>query len=351
MQRFNTMNHYNEYLDTKNMYINILNLRDIAGGSLAKLTNRQAGLQTLHRERGLTHRRTGLRTLHHTAYKKFNINRPSMIDSGNEKDLSFKLSKQHHPDRLKWLINKFFKSSARQAHQIINQYIGSDKDIYKYLTELYKKNHSEQSDIDEQRKGVATTKLNHIKDILDEYLKDHNTISNILEIGCEDCFQIREIGRYLGIIDENQGTYNCLNIENWNDSGYGSKRDTCNFKIYDGEHIPYSDDSFDVVIIFQTLHHVEFDIDQYIADVQRIIRKGGILIIREHNCEDPYFNKLIDIEHGLYGVVRDGNPKYFDKYYGEYRSEKQWDEIIGMNKLDSIRIPTATNSYYAIYKK
>jgi SAM-dependent methyltransferase len=334
------MNHYDKYIDTKNMYINI---RNLAGGRGSKKTKYNQSLDS--------------QMVPKTAYKSkdFNIKRPNIHNQ------TFSLSKHHHPDRLKWLINKFFRSDAKQAHQIINQYIRSDEDVYKYLTKLYKKNHSDGSDsedsnpgIDEQRKGVAKTKLNHIKDFLDDYMRDHpDPISNILEIGCEDCFQIREIGQYLGITNANEtpGTYNCLNIENWNDSGYGSKRDSCNLKIYDGENIPYSDDSFDVVIIFQTLHHVEFDIDHYVAMIQRIMRKGGILIIREHNCEDPHFNNLIDIEHGLYGVVRDGNPKYFDKYYGEYRSEKQWDEIIGMNKLYSVRIPTATNSYYAVYKK
>ena len=333
------MSHYDEYLNAKIMYMNIFNITPIKGGKKwkKKKGSRMQGSREIYQNNN-----------------NFNVHQSIIIDAENEKDLSFNLCNQHHPDRLKWLINKFFRSDAKQAHQIINRYIGSDKDIYKHLIELYKKNHSDETtpDINEQRKGVATTKLNHIKEFLDDYKKDHqNPYNNILEIGCEDCFQIKEIGRYLGIVNEKEDTYNCLNIENWNDSGYGSKRDTCNFKIYDGEHIPYRDDSFGVVIIFQTLHHVEFNIDLYVADIQRIIRKGGILIIREHNCEDPYFNKLIDIEHGLYGVVRDDNPKYFDKYYGEYRSEKQWDEIIGMNKLYSLRIPTATNSYYAIYKK
>ncbi len=258
---------------------------------------------------------------------------------------SFEICWKHHRDRLKQLLYKFFGSNLNHSIRIIKRYKNNDTMIYKKLIQLYNKNHKKQ-DLDSltyYREQVAETKLNHIKNFLDTI--NNNKYTNILDIGCEDCFQVKSIGKYLNI-DE----YYCLNIENWNNSGYGLKRETCNLQIYDGLNIPYKDNTFDVIIIFQTLHHIQH-VETYVNELLRILKKHGLLIIREHDSDELYFDKLIDIEHGLYGVIRDNNLNYFNNYYGNYKDESTWDEIIGINKIYDKKLSTPTNSYYAIYRK
>jgi SAM-dependent methyltransferase len=254
---------------------------------------------------------------------------------------SFHYSMKYFEDRLKKILHNFF-TNIDDALNIIKEYKYNDKIIYQKLAELY----VEEKTIDYNlaRYNNANNKLNHIKHYLKKF--KNNNYKNILDIGCEDCHQVEVIGKFLNIKD-----FNCLNIENWNNSGYGLKRDTCNLKMYDGFNIPYKDNSFDVIIIFQTLHHIEYDIHTYVRNINRILRKGGILIIREHNCNEKYFDKLIDIEHGLYDVVKNNNMKFFDNYYGNYKSVYEWDKIINLKKIWFKQLDTSTKSYYMIYYK
>lgn len=129
------------------------------------------------------------------------------------------------------------------------------------------------------------------------------------------------------------------------------KRETCNLTIYDGYTIPYKEEEFDVILLFQTLHHIKHDINIYMDGVRKILKKGGLLIIREHNCNEKNFDKLIDIEHGLYDVVANNNKNFFDNHYGSYKNICEWDKIIGLKKIFQKQLTSPTNSYYAIYTK
>lgn len=283
-----------------------------------------------------------------TKYKLINEQDTQIIHFGGNDNNSFSVCWQYFRENLKLLLAKFFrdKTVTGKAVKIIKHHKKNDKIVYKKLTVLYNDFHEKETESEKNayRKIVAATKLNHIKPFLQSY--KNNNYKKILDIGCEDCFQIKSIGEYLNIHD-----YYCLNIENWTGISYGLERKPCNLTIYDGFNIPYKNDEFDVILLFQTLHHIEHDINIYMNDVRRILKKGGLLIIREHDCNEKYFSKLIDIEHGLYGVVRDGNENFFDNYYGDYKSSDEWDKIINLHKLFQIQLNTPTNTYYAFYTK
>lgn len=73
-----------------------------------------------------------------------------------------------------------------------------------------------------------------------------------------------------------------------------------NFMVYDGVCLPFDDNTFDVITIFQTLHHA--DNLELIAEIIRVLSPGGYLIIKEHNCTSPELRKLIELEHLLYEI-------------------------------------------------
>src|SRR5579863_537249 len=215
-------------------------------------------------------------------YKLINKNvQITHFGGNNNDDNSFSVCWKYFRENLKLLLNKFFrdKTIAGKAIKIIKRYQKNDKVVYEKLTILYNNLNKKETEDEKNayRKIVANTKLNQIKPFLEAY-KNKN-YKKILDIGCEDCFQIKSIGEYLNIHE-----YYCLNIEDWNESGYGLKRETCNLTIYDGFNIPYQNDEFDVILLFQTLHHIQHNINTYMNDVRRILKKGGLLIIREHDC-------------------------------------------------------------------
>jgi SAM-dependent methyltransferase len=68
---------------------------------------------------------------------------------------------------------------------------------------------------------------------------------------------------------------------------------------YDGEHIPFPDQKFDVVSVFQVLHHVTKS-TELLLEIKRVLKIGGSLLLKEHDDDLPATHLLILIEHGLY---------------------------------------------------
>lgn len=67
-----------------------------------------------------------------------------------------------------------------------------------------------------------------------------------------------------------------------------------NFDVYDGIHIPFADNSFDIVFVAGVLHHVEFGLhDAMIKEMKRVLKAGGRLLIYEHNPLNPLTKYLV----------------------------------------------------------
>lgn len=126
----------------------------------------------------------------------------------------------------------------------------------------------------------------------------------------------------------------------------------------DEKKIPVGTGEFDLVSCFQTLHHVE-NIESKLKEFSRIVKKGGLLVIREHNVNDPSVNMLVDIEHMIYDVTKKGVS--FDEAKKEYplfaHSASEWDVLFGahgfkpVGKFEPRMRSNPTNHYYAAYKK
>jgi SAM-dependent methyltransferase len=61
---------------------------------------------------------------------------------------------------------------------------------------------------------------------------------------------------------------------------YGS--DTTSFRRYDGDRLPFLDDSFDVVTSFQVIEHVEA-VSVYVSEIRRVLRPGGVFLATTPN--------------------------------------------------------------------
>lgn len=56
----------------------------------------------------------------------------------------------------------------------------------------------------------------------------------------------------------------------------------------DGGSIPFEDGSFDVAFAVNVLHHVETgDRERFAADLRRLVRAGGLVVVFEHNPANP----------------------------------------------------------------
>jgi ubiquinone/menaquinone biosynthesis C-methylase UbiE len=89
------------------------------------------------------------------------------------------------------------------------------------------------------------------------------------------------------------------------------------------------------------LHHT-FKPEKIISEASRVLRKGGILLIREHDIDsdtDIDGKTFLDILHGLYCISwakygEQENPNFCNNYYGVYQSRDNWNNIVLQYNLE-----------------
>jgi len=127
----------------------------------------------------------------------------------------------------------------------------------------------------------------------------------------------------------------------------------------ENQDLPFNPNSFDSISCLQVFHHIHF-LSFYLHNLYNLLKPGGVLILREHDCLNTSTQLLIDIEHVLYEYVVSNipNENIFDTYYAFYKSYKELRtmiEKIGFKYVTSnynydISI-NPTRYYYSIYKK
>ena len=66
------------------------------------------------------------------------------------------------------------------------------------------------------------------------------------------------------------------------------------FQTYDGQHVPFDADSFDVIVFCCVMHHVPLAIrEPLLKECRRALKPGGALFIFEHNPLNPLTQYLV----------------------------------------------------------
>ena len=62
-----------------------------------------------------------------------------------------------------------------------------------------------------------------------------------------------------------------------------------------GTALPFPDDAFDVVLSVATLHHIADadDVRRTLAEMVRVVRPGGRVLVWDHNPRNPYWGPLM----------------------------------------------------------
>ena len=127
----------------------------------------------------------------------------------------------------------------------------------------------------------------------------------------------------------------------------------------ENQKLPYSPDSFDSISLLQVLHHIEF-IDMHLRELHRILKPGGILVVKEHDCINTSTQLLIDIEHMIHEVVEPDvqNTKILSSYAAFYKSFTELNNILETIGFEFIYDDydfnpkyNPTRYYFAIYRK
>lgn len=133
--------------------------------------------------------------------------------------------------------------------------------------------------------------------------------------------------------------------------------------------LPFGDGTHDVVYAFMSLHHIQTAAET-LTEVYRVLKPGGLFIIREHDCINDDYAAVLDVIHGFYSMVW-SNPQekksFKDEYWSHYWTAPELrHRIVGcgfeelMNTVRDREMPSPyfkghiinpLKYYYAVYRK
>jgi len=227
-----------------------------------------------------------------------------------------------------------------------------DAELYNVIREFV---HKEIYELDEyKRKKEKESNFrseNRIKDLKPLIVNNYqHTIDRFLDLGCSEGSITAPLGESLQ-----------LDLQNIHGCDIFDVKDTKGFifkKVENQEKLLYEDSYFPVVVALMSLHHME-KLEIMINEIYRVLRPGGLLVIREHNCESGDVSLVMDVVHGFYMQVwkEEKEIEDFRNFYSHYRSSREWKRIIennGFTELESddrMSYRKLLRYYYAVYKK
>jgi len=286
----------------------------------------------------------------------------------------FKLAYELPEDRLVRLVRKFIPLDKKIINKNLAQWINlTDEEIYSKLINL-RNNETESVSDDEKKehkksKPSKSKKPNINKKIPYKYKERWEVIRNsikkvnigvtrYLDYGCGECDITEFLGKKLNLKKVN---ILAVDIEGWMGELYDkpkSKQITFTQIKLDGK-LPYKTKSISLITLFQVFHHIP-DMNQSFVEINRVLKPGGIIIIREHNCDEDNkkLEALINIEHGIWDVIVREMPykTFVTQHYAKYYPIEFWKQFLSYNNknqfiFEKIDSKSITKYFYLAYKK
>ena len=85
----------------------------------------------------------------------------------------------------------------------------------------------------------------------------------------------------------------------------------------EGKKLPYNDNSFDLILLFDVIHHLE-DINENFVEIKRVLKKSGKLVIYEPNKLNPLIALMHIIDPIERGLLRVGTKKKYSNILRKY---------------------------------
>lgn len=73
------------------------------------------------------------------------------------------------------------------------------------------------------------------------------------------------------------------------------KNPSVSYDTYEGDHLPYADNSFDLAFTICVMHHVPpKQWPSFLREIKRVLRPGGVLAVFEHNPLNPLTRHIVN---------------------------------------------------------
>lgn len=237
--------------------------------------------------------------------------------------------------------------------------------IYNIILKYCKTNNKTR---DEHRQDFITNKIINFLNLLSPEAVNKNL--SVADIGGGNGNVLSLINNTLGGCKNN---FYCIETQSdWIEKYYYSNNNI-NYIYWNNNTIDIQDESCNIVMCMVSLHHMnEKTINNTLKEIKRILKIGGFILVKEHDCNNLKTQELINWEHYLYHImdcVYENiivNPEdYLDKTIHNFNSKEFWCVMFQKNGfkfitrknrfLDDMYIENdkknPTNLYWDIYSK
>jgi ubiquinone/menaquinone biosynthesis C-methylase UbiE len=271
------------------------------------------------------------------------------------------------------LFSRFVRHNLRYViSQIRSNILKTDDDVINFILKTSNNNNNNNKNNKNNKNGgnkhTQKSKLPRRNDW--EYMADtitfktkqflhpnQNDNMKYLDIGCGDGNKTKLFGTCLNIDQSN--LYGC-DITTW--GPYKSTKDFgFNFSLIENGKLNYDDSMFDIITAILTLHHVE-KLGDFLAEIYRVLKPNGVLILIEHNIYDDVERMIVDVQHLFFGAFVDNNLEFAkNEMYTKCYNQMEWEFIFNKYNMKNLHndmlFPQLENRlrydslYYGIFQK
>jgi SAM-dependent methyltransferase len=130
-------------------------------------------------------------------------------------------------------------------------------------------------------------KAGHLLDLAEASLGDPAKLS-ALDIGCG-------VGNYHEILQPKLRTLSGCDVSAESIAQARKRHPSVTYKSYDGSRLPYADGIFDLAFTICVMHHVPPAAwDNFVSEMRRVLRPGGLALVFEHNPYNPLTMRVVN---------------------------------------------------------
>jgi len=237
-------------------------------------------------------------------------------------------------DSLDNMIHKIFKFASNYDKQTIKTYINAclqnDELLQSNMNKIYYIIAKYTYQKDENRQDFIVSKIvSFIQSINPTILNDRLRVA---DIGGGNGNVLSSLN---DIVKGDKSQFICVESKDWIET-YPYDNSNITYTFWDNNTVNIADESCDIVFCMVSLHHMTDEtIANTLQEIHRILKKGGLLMIKEHDCHSVQVNNMILWEHHLYHLldcVYDNRPFNYEHYYNNsiynFKSKRGWQALI-----------------------
>ncbi len=256
--------------------------------------------------------------------------------SRTQENMQYKKILNYSQDKLDILIKKIFRTMSSETRRKIKASVMKN-DLTK-ISEIVNENLTSSSD-ENRQEFIAEKIFNYIESINKVYSQ-----LKIVDIGGGNGNVLSCLKNKLeenANIKSSKENFICVEtLTDWSEN-YPFDKNNITYKFWENQFIDIPDESVDIVMCMVSLHHMtDQTIENVFYNINRILKKDGRLLIKEHDNSSRETYKYILWEHHLYHILDCAYQKkliniteYYNSNIYNFKSKLEWQFLLIKNNM------------------